>query len=114
VDGLRKWELEWLRERFPLRWEEAMLRAVFPGEPISDDPGSFKVTNNNKVEFTLSFKFESKHVKFILAAGPDRVGTLSDEAGSWSLDLGDVRRVNAGDLADLIVDSYDVIVVMGS
>lgn len=114
MDGLRKWELEWLRERFPLRWKEVVSRLIFPGEPVSDLPDRINVTINVELDVTLAFKLESREVEFLLTTGSDRMGILEPKDKSWSLDLGDVREVDAEGLADLIVDSYDVVVVMGS
>lgn len=114
MDGLKRWESEWLRERIPLRWKELMSRLIFPGEPVSDDPDHINVEAAILAEIEFSFKFESRKVKLTLVTKSDRIGSLEPEDKSWTLDLGDVRKVDPEALADLLIDSYDVVVVMGS
>jgi hypothetical protein len=114
MDGLRRWELEWLRERFPLRWREMVAKLVFPGEPVPDDPEYVRIPGGAEFELKFSFKLESLTVVLILTTGPDRSGALTSNDGLWSLDIEDVRKADPEGLADLIVDSYDVVVVMGS
>jgi len=67
-----------------------------------------------EAEITLSFTFESRTVKFVLSARMSREGVLAPEDRSWLLRMADVRRVDPEALADLLVDAYDIVAVMGS
>jgi hypothetical protein len=72
------------------------------------------VTGGNELEATLSFKFESRTINLLVVTDPSRDGVLIPEDRSWSLWLGNIREVDVEWLTHLLVDSYDVIVVMCS